>query len=45
LVGRALNHLLEIRLEDGPHSREDALRLLDDWWAIQPESAHPLPGA
>jgi poly(A) polymerase len=45
LVGRALGHLLELRLEDGPQSREDALRLLDEWWALQPESAHPGPGA
>ena len=41
LVGRALTHLLELRLEDGPHSREDALRLLDDWWALQTGSARP----
>jgi poly(A) polymerase len=39
IVGRALAYLLELRLEDGPHSREDALRLLDEWWARQPESA------
>ncbi len=39
IVGRALAYLLELRLEDGPHSREDALRLLDEWWAGQPESA------
>jgi poly(A) polymerase len=44
LVGRALNHLLELRLEDGPHSHEDALRLLDEWWALQPESVSPQPG-
>jgi len=38
LVGRALAFLLEARLEEGPHSREEALRLLDEWWAEQPES-------
>ncbi len=38
LVGRALAFLLEARLEQGPHAREDALRLLDEWWAAQPES-------
>jgi poly(A) polymerase len=37
LVGRALAHLLELRLEEGPHSREEALGLLDQWWADQPE--------
>lgn len=39
LVGRALAHLLELRLEEGPHPREEAYRLLDEWWAEQPESA------
>jgi poly(A) polymerase len=39
IVGRALAFLLELRLEDGPHSYEDAIRLLDEWWAEQPESA------
>lgn len=38
LVGRALAHLLELRLEEGPHSHEEARRLLDAWWADQPES-------
>jgi len=31
VVGRALNHLLEIRLERGPYSREEAFELLDAW--------------
>lgn len=39
IVGRALTHLLEARLEEGPHAREEALRLLDEWWAEQPEAA------
>jgi poly(A) polymerase len=43
LVGRALAHLLEARLEEGPHSREEALRLLDEWWASQPESQSGSP--
>ena len=38
LVGRALAYLLEQRLEEGPHSPEEAMRLLDEWWARQPES-------
>jgi poly(A) polymerase len=38
LVGRALAHLLELRLEEGPHSPEEAVHLLDAWWAAQPES-------
>jgi poly(A) polymerase len=37
LVGQALAHLLELRLEEGPHSRDEALRLLDEWWAAQNE--------
>ena len=39
LVGQALDFLLELRLEEGPHSHADAIRLLDEWWARQPESA------
>ncbi len=39
LVGRALTYLLELRLEEGPHSHADAISLLDEWWARQPESA------
>jgi poly(A) polymerase len=38
VVGRALSYLLEQRLDDGPHSSADAIRLLDEWWARQPES-------
>ena len=37
-VGQALSHLLELRLEHGPMSPEDALRALDEWWAAQPGS-------
>ena len=32
-VGQALEHLLELRLERGPIDEEEALRLLDEWWA------------
>ncbi len=39
VVGRALEHLLEARLDHGPMEREAALAVLDQWWAGQPESA------
>ncbi len=32
-VGQALDHLLELRLERGPMSDEDAYAALDAWWA------------
>jgi poly(A) polymerase len=35
LVGEAWNHLLELRLEHGPMSEQDALDALDRWWAEQ----------
>lgn len=31
IVGRALDHLLEIRLDRGEYSRDEAFRLLDAW--------------
>jgi len=34
-VGKALDFLLELRLEEGPLSKEEAKRRLDDWWAAQ----------
>jgi poly(A) polymerase len=34
-VGRALDHLLELRLEEGPLGQDEAYRRLDDWWAAQ----------
>lgn len=43
LVGRALAYLLELRLEEGPHSSEEATRLLDAWWEQQPESRQGQP--
>jgi poly(A) polymerase len=35
LVGKALNHLLEVRLDDGPLDPDEARRRLDLWWADQ----------
>jgi poly(A) polymerase len=35
-VGRARDHLMEIRLERGPVDEAEAYRLLDEWWAAQP---------
>ena len=33
LIGRALKHLLELKLERGPLDHDEALAALDDWWA------------
>jgi len=38
VVGRAVRHLLELRLEDGPLGEDEAGRRLDEWWAVQPEA-------
>lgn len=38
LVGRAYKHLLEWRLDDGPHDEETAKAEVLRWWAEQPES-------
>jgi poly(A) polymerase len=35
LVGKALDFLLELRLEEGLLGREEVLRRLDGWWASQ----------
>ena len=32
-VGAALDFLLELRLDRGPLPKEEAYRLLDEWWA------------
>jgi poly(A) polymerase len=37
-VGQALDHLLELRLEEGPLGEEEALRRLDAWWSSQTET-------
>nr|WP_238992412.1 CCA tRNA nucleotidyltransferase [Jiangella ureilytica] len=39
LVGRAYNHLLEIRLDRGVLSEDDARAELLRWWSEQPESS------
>jgi poly(A) polymerase len=40
-VGRAYDHLLELRLDRGPMSPQDAEAELRRWWADQPESSTP----
>ncbi|CAB4567570.1 unannotated protein [freshwater metagenome] len=35
MVGKAYNHMLEVRLEQGPLSREDAIAELNRWWQGQ----------
>jgi len=37
-VGKALEYLMEVRLERGPVSEDEAYRLLDEWWAEQVDS-------
>ena len=34
-VGRALDHLMELRLERGPIDEDEGYRLLDEWWVIE----------
>jgi poly(A) polymerase len=34
-VGKALEFLLELRLEEGPLDKDEAYRRLDEWWAAQ----------
>ena len=34
-IGQALDHLLEVRLEEGPLSEEEAFARLDAWWQSQ----------
>lgn len=38
VVGRAYNFLLERRLDNGPIDRDEAVTVLREWWAQQPES-------
>jgi len=38
VVGRAYNFLLERRLDNGPIDRDEAVSVLREWWAQQPES-------
>lgn len=35
VVGRAYQHLLELRLENGPMARDEAVAALEEWWAAQ----------
>jgi poly(A) polymerase len=37
-VGRALDFLLELRIEEGPLGEEEATRRLREWWSNFPES-------
>jgi poly(A) polymerase len=37
IVGRAYNHLLELRLDHGPLGEERAIQALGAWWLQQPE--------
>ncbi|MGO1560739.1 MAG: CCA tRNA nucleotidyltransferase [Actinomycetaceae bacterium] len=39
LVGRAYQHLLSLRMDNGPMEPEQAEAALLEWWAQQPESA------
>ena len=41
LVGRAYQHLLNVRLDDGPADYDTAKQALLDWWQDQPEAQHP----
>jgi poly(A) polymerase len=35
MVGKALNFLMELRLDEGPLGEEEATRRLREWWAEQ----------
>jgi poly(A) polymerase len=35
VVGRAYQHLLELRLENGPMERDEAVTALKEWWSAQ----------
>ncbi len=35
LVGEAMRHLLQIRLDEGPVGRDECVRRLDEWWATR----------
>lgn len=37
VVGEALDHLLEVRLDEGPLDEDEAYRRLDEWWAARPD--------
>nr|WP_228387126.1 CCA tRNA nucleotidyltransferase [Ornithinicoccus halotolerans] len=44
LLGRAYQHLLATRLDQGPMGKEAARQELLRWWAEQPESGQPESG-
>jgi poly(A) polymerase len=35
IVGKAYNYLLEVRLDEGPLTREQAIERLSTWWELQ----------
>ncbi len=37
IVGEALDHLLELRMERGPIEQDEAFLLLDEWWKAREE--------
>ncbi|MGN6244957.1 MAG: CCA tRNA nucleotidyltransferase [Motilibacteraceae bacterium] len=39
VVGRAYKHLMELRMDRGPMTAEEAETALREWWAQQPEAA------
>jgi poly(A) polymerase len=41
LVGRAYQHMMEVRMDKGPLDAEQAKVELLNWWSTQPESAGP----
>jgi len=41
-VGKALAHLMEIRLDEGEIGEEEAVRRLDQWWADR-QGSTPAP--
>ncbi len=36
VIGQALAYLLEVRMEEGPLERDEAVDRLRTWWADQP---------
>ncbi|MCB1004625.1 MAG: CCA tRNA nucleotidyltransferase, partial [Acidimicrobiales bacterium] len=40
-VGEALDHLLQLRLDEGPLGEEEAYRRLDQWWAARGQPPRP----
>ena len=44
VVGEALAHLLELRLEEGPLGEAEAVRRLDEWWAQRQQEGNGPTG-